>query len=427
MVAISLIYAAAPHPPVSVADCRRVGLLEVFEIAPPGRALLSSQASVAGLPYRSIGLDQGLTRALNLAMSWCSGDWVLFLFGDQQADLSRAELSETLAGTEACAVLFAPLKGLGLPVCALRRKAFVYGAFDERFPSGRASILHWLHRIFPQARRRCAPCEGVRTLAVDWVAGSLPVCDHPASALVELWGALDPSGRAALLAASLADPEQVRGDFARLLDTQARLATEAAADPYRTGAYAPRDFWERNTEGYVKWETYQPDEPEIMEMVELAAPRSVLELGCGAGRNIRYFRGAERYLGLDISTNLLARAKARLEENGAGLACADIVDLCAPSGHFDLVFSDSTIQHVEPSRIKRCVAEMVRVSSRYVGIIEFTDELEDEGTWFEQTHMFRHDYEALFAPHCALVYRKEAGYSVQPAVKQVFLFEKRAR
>ena len=55
---------------------------------------------------------------------------------------------------------------------------------------------------------------------------------------------------------------------------------------------------------------------------------------------------------------------------------------------------------------------------------EFTGELEG-GKWFTQSHMFRHDYAALLAPHAKLLDRFPTALQIQPAVKEVFLFEKR--
>jgi len=58
-------------------------------------------------------------------------------------------------------------------------------------------------------------------------------------------------------------------------------------------------------------------------------------------------------------------------------------------------------------------------------MIEFTEELQNEETWFSQPHMFRHDYPALFSSHAALLLRRPTTLQIQPALKEVFLFEKR--
>jgi ubiquinone/menaquinone biosynthesis C-methylase UbiE len=106
------------------------------------------------------------------------------------------------------------------------------------------------------------------------------------------------------------------------------------------------------------------------------------------------------------------------------LVCGDAVRLPFADEAFDLVFAVSTIQHVTPRWIDTCIADIARVSRRYIGLIEFTEELPGNDTWFRQSHMFRHDYVSLMAPYANLRYRAATGLQIQPAMKEVFLFEK---
>jgi len=270
---------------------------------------------------------------------------------------------------------------------AIRRAAFSYGAVDERLEDAHAALLDWAERIFPLPRFRTIGFEGVKRIEVN----GLGRLSHTA-------------------AATQAAP----GSYV------ATAATQAA--PVAT--YDPGRFWDQGTADYVKWEVFQPDEPEIEEAVGICCPRRTLELGCGAGRNIRYFAESEQYVGIDIASNLLRRAADRVARNTVGLIRGDIVRLPFADASFDLVFADSTVQHVEPKRIEDCIADILRVSARYVCLIEFVDELPQHPGWFKNIHMFRHDYARLMYGRARLLQHRPTSLQIQPAHKEYFLFEK---
>jgi SAM-dependent methyltransferase len=197
---------------------------------------------------------------------------------------------------------------------------------------------------------------------------------------------------------------------------------------YMTGEYDPAQFWNEHGREKAKWEDDQPDAPEIRQMWVriIDAVSSVLELGCGPGRNLREL-GGDLYIGVDISLAYLQRARARLALFGINgiVFQADIANpLPFLDSQFDLVFADSTLQHVPPDKIERTIAEAFRVSSRYVCCIEYTEP--DEGSdFFQQIHLFQHDYAALAEPYGTLVWHADIQAKVQPARKEVFLWEKR--
>src|SRR5580693_262816 len=69
--------------------------------------------------------------------------------------------------------------------------------------------------------------------------------------------------------------------------------------------------------------------------------RSLLDLGTGTGRMLELFAGGiERGLGLDLSLDMLALARARLDRAGlkhCTVRHGDIYDLALPAGSFDVV------------------------------------------------------------------------------------------
>lgn len=326
-------------------------------------------------------------RRLNLSISLASGEWVVPVTGDVEpcADWVPMLERELTANSTACVLI---LQGEGDSVLfAIRRRAFAYGAVDERLHDAQAALFDWMQRIFPSHKYRTIGCEGIQ---------------H-----IQMPGFL-----------RLASP-----DIATTGASDARLSSQAAPVTL-VEKYEPKHFWSQATSDYVKWEVFQPDEPEIEEVLRLTRPKRVLELGCGAGRNIRYFAGCEQYVGIDIAGNLLRRASDRVEANALGLLRGDVVQLPLAPATFDLVFSTSTIQHVIPERIEECIADILRVSARYVCLIEFVDELPEHPGWFQNIHMFKHDYAGLMQGRARLLHRRTTGLQIQPAVKECFLFEK---
>jgi ubiquinone/menaquinone biosynthesis C-methylase UbiE/DNA-binding transcriptional ArsR family regulator len=91
--------------------------------------------------------------------------------------------------------------------------------------------------------------------------------------------------------------------------------------------------------------------------------RSLLDLGTGTGRMLELF-GAdiERGLGLDLSLDMLALARARLERAGlkhCSVRHGDIYDLALPRDSFDVVIIHQVLHFLDDSA--RAIAEAARV------------------------------------------------------------------
>jgi ubiquinone/menaquinone biosynthesis C-methylase UbiE len=91
--------------------------------------------------------------------------------------------------------------------------------------------------------------------------------------------------------------------------------------------------------------------------------RSLLDLGTGTGRMLELF-GAdiERGLGLDLSLDMLALARARLDRAGlkhCSVRHGDIYDLALPRDSFDVVIVHQVLHFLDDSA--RAIAESARV------------------------------------------------------------------
>ena len=206
-------------------------------------------ASAKGVSVRNIRSDAPAAQRANIGISLASGDWIVVLTGQEKlAPNWIGALAETVSDGAFCAHRILSTQG-GLPMVAVWRPAFAYGSLDGRLQNAAEALDNWLTEIFPQHRHRVLPREGFD--------------DHRAA-----W--FETSGLA---------------EYNSMPDRKA---------PTPKGAYQPQRFWEDGGRGWVKWEAYQPDEPEITAISGRVQARHVVELGCGGGRNGRYFTGAER-------------------------------------------------------------------------------------------------------------------------------------
>jgi ubiquinone/menaquinone biosynthesis C-methylase UbiE len=103
--------------------------------------------------------------------------------------------------------------------------------------------------------------------------------------------------------------------------------------------------------------------------------RSLLDLGTGTGRMLELFAGdIERGLGLDLSLDMLALARARLDRAGlkhCTVRHGDIYDLALPRDTFDVVIIHQVLHFLDDSaRALREAARVLRPSGRLL-VIDF--------------------------------------------------------
>jgi ubiquinone/menaquinone biosynthesis C-methylase UbiE len=91
--------------------------------------------------------------------------------------------------------------------------------------------------------------------------------------------------------------------------------------------------------------------------------RALLDLGTGTGRMLELFApDIERGLGLDLSLDMLALARARLDRSGlkhCSVRHGDIYDLALPRDSFDVVIIHQVLHFLDDSA--RAIAEAARV------------------------------------------------------------------
>jgi malonyl-CoA O-methyltransferase len=95
---------------------------------------------------------------------------------------------------------------------------------------------------------------------------------------------------------------------------------------------------------------------ELLARVSMCGARA-LDLACGTGRYLRHLQaaGAQAVIGLDLSAEMLARARAE----AAGLAQADMLALPLAASSFDVVVCGLAVGHVP--RLEPMMCELARV------------------------------------------------------------------
>jgi ubiquinone/menaquinone biosynthesis C-methylase UbiE len=136
----------------------------------------------------------------------------------------------------------------------------------------------------------------------------------------------------------------------------------------------PQKYWEkRGGERYFREQESRPDRGAtaayLAARIAELNPRTVLEVGCGYGKNLKLLRERTDAVlsGIDFSQSQLEKAKNYLKDlpnielqegSGTRLPYAD--------RSFDVVFTNNVILHNPPAEAEQIRKEILRVSKRYV-------------------------------------------------------------
>ena len=118
--------------------------------------------------------------------------------------------------------------------------------------------------------------------------------------------------------------------------------------------------------GAAEWES-------VRALLPPLAGRRVVDLGCGFGWFARHAaeEGAASVLGLDLSENMIARARAETQSTAVRYAIADLDTLTLPQGAFDLAYSSLAFHYIADfDRLVRTVHAALTPGSSFVFTIE---------------------------------------------------------
>jgi ubiquinone/menaquinone biosynthesis C-methylase UbiE/DNA-binding transcriptional ArsR family regulator len=188
-----------------------------------------------------------------------------------------------------------------------------------------------------------------------------------------------------------------------------RLAAVRAARAASAQAYFRRHAaeWDRIRKLHVA-----DDEVEQAIVAALAERpfRSLLDLGTGTGRMLELFGSQiERGLGLDLSLDMLALARSRLDRAGlrhCSVRQGDLYDLALPKDSFDVVIIHQVLHFLDDGA--RAITEAARVL-RPSGRLLVVDFAPHELEFLRDQHAHR---KLGFAPEAVMQWMNAAGLDV---------------
>jgi SAM-dependent methyltransferase len=94
----------------------------------------------------------------------------------------------------------------------------------------------------------------------------------------------------------------------------------------------------------------------LLDHLEGAAPYRILDLGCGPGRDLKYFRGLRHEpVGLDGSQRFVEMAR---RYSGCEVLHQDFLELTLPMERFDGIFANASLFHVPRQELPRVLGKL---------------------------------------------------------------------
>ena len=116
----------------------------------------------------------------------------------------------------------------------------------------------------------------------------------------------------------------------------------------------------------------------------LPGVRSILEIGCGTGIDLRLFPDTFQLHGIDLNEHALEIAKEKLL--GANFQKGDITKLPFEDFSIDFVFTHGLMNYLDDNVLEKGIAEMYRVSKKWIMNCEKYEESEKQ---IDENHKFR--------------------------------------
>jgi SAM-dependent methyltransferase len=136
--------------------------------------------------------------------------------------------------------------------------------------------------------------------------------------------------------------------------------TQPLDDPALVSAKTLEHYSERATEFWIGTRDHDVTQniDVLLRHIRGASPFSILDFGCGPGRDLAAFRAlGHEPIGLEGSAPFAAMAR---EHSGCEVWEQDFLALKLPSGRFDGIFANASLFHVPGQELPRVLRELHR-------------------------------------------------------------------
>ncbi len=114
---------------------------------------------------------------------------------------------------------------------------------------------------------------------------------------------------------------------------------------------AAEDYWD-GTRNHDVSQNYEA----LLQAIEGEPPYAILDLGCGPGRDLRYFQLlGHDVTGLDGSMKFVAMAR---RYSGCDVLHQDFLAMVLPESHFDGIFANASLFHVPSQELPRVLLDL---------------------------------------------------------------------
>jgi SAM-dependent methyltransferase len=120
----------------------------------------------------------------------------------------------------------------------------------------------------------------------------------------------------------------------------------------------------------------------VVKIPEIDRAYTVLDLGCGNGRSMKYFQSLNtkvEWYGVDIESSPEVESRT---EKGDRLITFDGINIPFADGHFDLVHSNQVLEHVAyPRELLKEVARVLKPGGVFVGSTSHLEPFHSYSLW----------------------------------------------
>lgn len=134
-------------------------------------------------------------------------------------------------------------------------------------------------------------------------------------------------------------------------------------------------------------------------------PKSILEVGAGLGTNLQAIKNIYDHNATDVALSAVepnTKAQASLKSLGMNVIEKDAFNITAPDAYFDMVFTSGVLIHIDPKELKDAMAEIYRVSNKYIACIEYFSPELREANYRGHKALWTQDFGGLWIDNFSL-------------------------